>query len=168
MLSACAQLALIEPERWRNDSVISIPNMLKRVDDYTRKVRTLSQQSPKKPAVEEEVEEEQIKKKNIRPPKSPLLKPEARTPHGEFLSVLLTEEEHGKLESRLNGNLAGLIDELDRYSQTDPRAFKKYRNHYAVLLNWGNRKGLIRTPDQLAREENEKNEIRNIFRKGRR
>lgn len=53
MLEACANLSLINAERWRNDSVISIPNMLKRVDDYTRKIRTLSVVCPEKPAVEQ-------------------------------------------------------------------------------------------------------------------
>jgi hypothetical protein len=41
---------------------IRIPKMLKRVDDYTRKVHTNSGQSPKIPHTEEEVEEEKEKK----------------------------------------------------------------------------------------------------------
>lgn len=46
MLSACANLELISSHRWDKDTVIAIPNMLKRIDDYTRKVRTKSVQSP--------------------------------------------------------------------------------------------------------------------------
>jgi len=55
---------------------------------------------------------------------------------GEFRSVELTEEEHGKLKAKFNGTLDGLITELDRYSQTQPARFKKYRSHYATLLTW--------------------------------
>ncbi len=53
MLDASAMLALIHAERWRNDRVIYIPNMLKRLDDYTRKVRTLSGQTPDLPPTEQ-------------------------------------------------------------------------------------------------------------------
>lgn len=63
MLSACAHLGLIQPERWFNDTVISIPNMLKRVDDYTRKVRTKSVQSPEKPAVEQKKNRTEVEEK---------------------------------------------------------------------------------------------------------
>lgn len=57
-LSRAAQLALICPTEWESSRTIFIPKMLKRVDDYTRKVRTKSEQSPKPPHTEEEVEEE--------------------------------------------------------------------------------------------------------------
>ncbi len=64
---------------------------------------------------------------------------------GEFLSVTLAESEHEKLRGRIDGNLLEqLIDELDRYSQTDPKAFRKYKNHYAVLLNWATRRGWLK------------------------
>lgn len=50
MIESSANLRLINAERWTNDRVIFIPNLLKRVDDYTRKVRTNSGQSPEKHA----------------------------------------------------------------------------------------------------------------------
>src|SRR5688572_29775487 len=45
-VSAAAQLGLIHGPAWEQDREIFIPNMLKRLDDYTRKVRTLSGLSP--------------------------------------------------------------------------------------------------------------------------
>lgn len=65
-LTRAAQLSLICATEWENNRVIFIPKMLKRVDDYTRKVRTNSQQSPKLPHTEEETEEEREKEKQLR------------------------------------------------------------------------------------------------------
>jgi len=45
-LKALANLSLINREAWENDSEIYIPNMLKRLDDYTRRVRTQSEGDP--------------------------------------------------------------------------------------------------------------------------
>lgn len=61
-LSRAAQLSLICKTEWDNNHVIFIPNLLKRLDDYTRRVRTHYEQSPKKSPLEEEVD---IKKKEI-------------------------------------------------------------------------------------------------------
>ena len=64
LVDASAKLGLICAERWTNDRRIYIPSMLKRLDDYTRKVRTKSEQSPENTAVEQNkkknIEEEQI------------------------------------------------------------------------------------------------------------
>lgn len=57
-LSRAAQLSLICATEWENNRIIFIPNMLKRIDDYTRRVRTRSEHCPEKHATEEEVEEE--------------------------------------------------------------------------------------------------------------
>lgn len=56
--------------------------------------------------------------------------------HGEFGSVELTEVQYEKLKTKLNGNLESLITRLDRYSQSNPKDFRKYKSHYATLLNW--------------------------------
>lgn len=64
---------------------------------------------------------------------------EARALHGEFRSVKLSEVEYEKLRGRLNGNLENFIDQLDRYSQTSPAKFRKYKSHYAVILDWFDR-----------------------------
>ncbi len=51
-LGRAAEVGLIDKECWENDRVIFIPKMLKRVDEYTRKVRTKSDKPPDKlPAI---------------------------------------------------------------------------------------------------------------------
>lgn len=45
-LERAAQLGLIDREAWEQHREIYIPNMLKRLDDYTRKVRTKSGEYP--------------------------------------------------------------------------------------------------------------------------
>ncbi len=62
MLDASAVLALISGDDWNNDRVIFIPNMLTRLDDYTRRVRILSEVHPpqnKKKNKNIDIEEEQ-------------------------------------------------------------------------------------------------------------
>ncbi len=66
-LTKVASLSLISATDWEESSTLFIPNMLKRVDDYTRKVRTLSEKSPKKVRVEEEVDKE-VHRKHIAKP----------------------------------------------------------------------------------------------------
>lgn len=49
---------------------------------------------------------------------------------GEFNNVLLTEEEYTKLE---NNNLLIYIEKLSTYIESTG---KKYKSHYATILNW--------------------------------
>lgn len=49
---------------------------------------------------------------------------------GEFNNVLLTEEEYTKLE---NNNLLTYIEKLSAYIESTG---KKYKSHYATILNW--------------------------------
>lgn len=58
--------------------------------------------------------------------------------YGEFENVLLTEEEYLKLETLYNKeNADALIEELSSYIESSG---KKYKSHYATLLNWAKRK----------------------------
>jgi len=62
--------------------------------------------------------------------------------YGEFGSVKLTPYEYDKLFAKTGQNNAVLwqyIHRLDRYSQSHPTAFAKYKRHYAVLLQWYDR-----------------------------
>lgn len=61
-----------------------------------------------------------IKKRNIKEKKE----------YGEFKNVLLTDEEYAKLEK---SNLLTYIDTLSSYIASKG---KKYRSHYATILNW--------------------------------
>ena len=70
-------------------------------------------------------------------PPSPISKP-AKHPHGEFSNVLLTDDEFAKLQEKLP-NAWDLITELDQYIESQGKG-KKYKSHYATLLNWSRRK----------------------------
>lgn len=64
---------------------------------------------------------------------------EEKIAFGEFGAVKLTMEQRDKLSVKLEGNLDDFIRQLDRYSQTSPSKFKKYKSHYAVILDWYDR-----------------------------
>lgn len=54
----------------------------------------------------------------------------------EFKNVRLSVAQFEKLKVRLNSNLERFINKLDRYSQSNPVRFRKYKSHYAVILDW--------------------------------
>lgn len=62
---------------------------------------------------------------------------EEKRPYGEFQNVLLTAEEHKKLEERFGeGSARSRIENLSSYMAAHG---KKYRSHYATILNWSKR-----------------------------
>jgi hypothetical protein len=62
----------------------------------------------------------------------------AKKAHGEFGNVLLTDDEFAKLQEK-TPNALDLITELDQYIESQGKT-KKYKSHYATLLNWSRRK----------------------------
>jgi len=67
-----------------------------------------------------------------------------RTAYGEFKRVLLTPEQHAKLEAKLNGNLETFIDRFDRWVNEAPNAKasgvrRKDRHAYESILAWFDR-----------------------------
>ena len=69
---------------------------------------------------ENNIEENSIEKENIK----------EKEKYGEFKNVLLTDEEYHKLEE---SNLLPYIEKLSSYIASKG---KKYKNHYATILNW--------------------------------
>lgn len=59
-----------------------------------------------------------------------------KTPHGEFMNVLLTKEEFVKLGERFGNTLARRIENLGQYIESKGA---KYKSHYATLLQWAAR-----------------------------
>ena len=53
--------------------------------------------------------------------------------HGEFQNVLLTDEEYQKLKDRLNTRADEFIEKLSAYMKSHG---KRYKDHYATILNW--------------------------------
>ena len=69
---------------------------------------------------------------------SPALPVPAKRPHGEFGNVMLTDDEFAKLCEKCQ-DADALITELDQYIESQGKT-KKYKSHYATLLNWSRRK----------------------------
>lgn len=65
---------------------------------------------------------------------------------GEFGNVKLTQIEYANLCQRVD-NADTLIDELDQYIESQGKT-KKYKSHYATLLNWSRRKAQEAEPKQ--------------------
>lgn len=66
---------------------------------------------------------------------------EARSVFGELKNVRLSTDEYDKLTERYGRSATNkLIDELSTYI---PNAKTTYKDHYATLLNWAKRKGIV-------------------------
>jgi hypothetical protein len=63
---------------------------------------------------------------------------------GEFHNVMLTEEEQLRLYEKVE-NAAELIEELSQYLASSGR---RYKSHYATLLNWSRRHSEEAAPKQ--------------------
>jgi len=67
--------------------------------------------------------------------------------YGEFQNVKLSKEEYHKLEQ---ANLLPYIEKLSSYMASKN---KKYKSHYATILNWS-RKDRANTPEWFDKEQN--------------
>ena len=85
--------------------------------------------------------------------------------YGQFSNVLLTDEEYAKLEK---SNLLTYIDSLDSYIESKG---KKYKSHYATILNWSRKDQTETIPEWFDKEikigeltESEKEELDSLLR----
>lgn len=107
----------------------------KRIDEEKKQQKLalgqMSDKSPDKtpPELEIELEKElKIEKENKEKKSSP-----AKHQYGEFNNVLLTDDEHDKLKERFPYDLAKRIERLSGYVASTG---KKYKSHYATIINW--------------------------------
>ena len=87
---------------------------------------------------------------------SPALPVPAKKAHGEFGNVMLTDDEFAKLCEKCADSDA-LITELDQYIESQGKT-KKYKSHYATLLNWSRRKAQEAKPQQRYKNINDINQ----------
>lgn len=66
---------------------------------------------------------------------------------GEFSNIKMTNMQYAKLCERF-GCADTVIEEADQYFEAQPAKKKKYKNHYAMLLNWCKRRATESTPKQ--------------------
>lgn len=98
-------------------------------ESLTKVKQKLNQYSIVENSIEYNIKEKNIKKRKF----------------GEFNNVLLTDEEYRKLE---NANLLTYIEKLSSYIASKG---KKYKSHYATILNWS-RKEKKDVPNWLDKE----------------
>jgi hypothetical protein len=67
-----------------------------------------------------------------------------KMPHGEFHNVMLTDEEMNALRAKVY-NADSLVEELSQYLASSG---KRYKSHYATLLNWSRRRAEEEAPKQ--------------------
>lgn len=67
-----------------------------------------------------------------------------KMPHGEFHNVMLTDEEMNALRAKVY-NADTLVEELSQYLASSG---KRYKSHYATLLNWSRRRAEEEAPKQ--------------------
>lgn len=115
------------------------------------RVTNVTKKSDERNAREEKIREDKIR--------------EEKKYFGEFQKVQLSDGEHTNLRTRYGaGATTRLIDELDGYLETSG---KRYKSHYATLLNWARRKGIeivvarpAPEPEELTQEQIEQNKKR--------
>ena len=93
---------------------------------------------------------------------SPALPVPAKKAHGEFGNVMLTDDEYAKLCEKC-ADADALITELDQYIESQGKT-KKYKSHYATLLNWSRRKAQESKPKQgfMTAADRDREEIQKI------
>lgn len=73
--------------------------------------------------------------------------------YGEYGNVLLTDEELDKLKAKFPSNYIAWIDRLSGYVESTG---KKYKSHYATILNWSKRDDNTRASPSFGKfEQNE-------------
>ena len=98
----------------------------------------------------------EVPPENVSAKPSPALPVPSKRPHGEFGNVMLTADEFSKLQEKLP-NAQDLITELDQYIESQGKT-KKYKSHYATLLNWSRRKDTEQKPVQRYKNINDINQ----------
>lgn len=94
------------------------------------------------------------------PPESASAKPSPALPvlsFGEFGNIKMTNMQYAKLCERF-GFADTVIEEADQYFEAQPAKKKKYKNHYAMLLNWCKRRETEAKPQQRYKNINDINQ----------
>ena len=76
---------------------------------------------------------------------------------GEFGNIKMTNMQYAKLCERF-GFADTVIEEADQYFEAQPAKKKKYKNHYAMLLNWCKRRETEAKPQQRYKNINDINQ----------
>jgi len=140
IMNLLVEMRAIDPELW-GSKVIWCENLVKNLADVYKNRR---REMPQKPIItgdngnstekngittrnipQSKVKESKVDKENSNKRK--------KGKYGEFQNVLLTDDEHQKLQQRLDSQLDAYIERLSGYLASKG---KQYKSHYATILNW--------------------------------
>jgi len=115
---------------YENIIKIEIPNLLNKRDNYTKDFQETSKKLPSKNKIKKE-DTETDKEEDMAKEIPCVL-------YGENKLVYLSDGDYEKLKQKLNGLSQDYIERLDGYiAQIGVQAAsKKYKSHYATMLNW--------------------------------
>lgn len=117
----------------RQDTMLSPAERAKKYRDK-KKVTNVTNKSDERNAREDKSREEKNREDKIKSIKTELKKEK----YGQFYNVLLEPTEYIKLTEQYSVEATqSLIEELSNYMESTG---KRYKNHYATLLNWARRK----------------------------
>jgi hydroxymethylpyrimidine pyrophosphatase-like HAD family hydrolase len=123
-------------ERLKSTSEITVKSTNKfsiiticKYDKYQETKAKINQQI-NHPNVIQSTTNKKLKKKEVKEIKIP------KKAFGPFLNVFLSEEEKEKLTQKFNGKTSDKIEKLSLYLESTG---KKYKSHYATILNWSRR-----------------------------
>ena len=134
-LKILTELFSISVESNGNLICISIPNLLKKRDKYTKDLQKKGKQLTPKIKIEEVDVEVDKEKKKI---------------YGKFNNVKLTDEELGKLQEKFT--ISGATEWIETLSKGMALKTYKYKSHYLAILKWSNNKD----SGELTHEERKK------------
>lgn len=103
-------------------------------------------EAPQNQATESQPGAWEVPPENVSAKPSPALPVPDKAAYGEFGNVHLTDDEFAKLCEKCP-DADALITELDQYIESQGKT-KKYKSHYATLLNWSRRKAQESKPKQ--------------------
>jgi len=153
IIDLLARLEAIDLELWEKTRVIWCQKFVEGISDvyrnrrvetpakpsiYSKKPSETDQSTPEKPQSklkETIVKESRVKESRVSPLSPSKDKPKKKA-YGEFANVLLTDEEHAKLQEMFGPEAVGLVKRLSVYIESTG---KRYKSHYATVLNWKRR-----------------------------
>ena len=119
---------------------------VKTICDNIRRAKNLSADATTREDVENVSDGDTAVKMESRPSADTKTTEPAKNSYGEFSNVKMTTAEFEKLVQAEGADRANaLIEELSSYLASSG---KRYKSHYATLLNWGRRKDKEETPKQ--------------------
>jgi len=149
IIDLLARLEAIDPDLWAQNKVVWCQKFVDGISEvyrnrrvetparphfYCKKPSDADQSTPEKP--QSKLKETKGNKRRVDHRTSPAKDKPKGKPYGEFRNVLLTDSELTRLQERFGTEADTLIQRLSVYIESSG---KRYKSHYATVLNWKQR-----------------------------